>query len=369
MNKDIIILASKEENIKKIKTICELSGYSAYFAYDLNDFFHIIERFIPLAVFIVEEDEEKTAIFLREIKRHFPLLPIIIMMSEKNHVKREKYSSTGVFDVIEFPWTEISFAKTINSVENLNLKIEKEEKKVTKKLNLSLTSVISSVLIFTLVLIIPIMFNKTQNNISSKPKEISIPSSTISGFFVRGNEIYVYDWAVQTFYILDREKKEIIKTKKFFTPYIITLIKDSNHNFFFALTDTGEIKKILKDEKFTEIASIKKPDTKDICYDGMYVWIFEDHYINKSLNNDQLSVMENYILSDELSGAKFISCENETLIYYTGSKLIKTSTLNPLKINSSMTFPYQISAFNINNGNIIYINNQKDISILKEIKF
>ncbi|MCX7871551.1 MAG: hypothetical protein N2485_08335, partial [bacterium] len=77
-------------------------------------------------------------------------------------------------------------------------------------------------------------------------------------------------------------------------------IKDSGSNFFFAITDEKEIKKILKDEKNTLISSVNYNDIKDICFDGMYIWILEKENLTKALNNDTMSIIEKFSLTEEL---------------------------------------------------------------------
>ncbi len=125
MNKDIIIISSQQENTKKMKTIIELCGYKGFFVEDLNEAFNITDKFVPLLIVIVDEEESKTEIFLKEIKRYMPLMPVIIMMSEKNHIRAEKLISFGAYSVIEFPWTEVEFAKKVEMLEIKNIKTER----------------------------------------------------------------------------------------------------------------------------------------------------------------------------------------------------------------------------------------------------
>ncbi|MGC9070897.1 MAG: hypothetical protein ACP5IO_06280 [Elusimicrobiales bacterium] len=368
MNKDIIVISAREENIKKMKTILDLCGYKGYFASDLNDVFSITEKFVPLSIVIVEEEEAKTEIFLKEIKRYMSLIPVIIMMSEKDHIKREKYISIGANIVIEFPWSDVDFAKKIEMLEIKNIEVENRQKESKKRIKNQAIVLSIFLFIFVLALIIPVKFLSKTKEVAKKDF-FSIPSTSISGFIKKDNKLYVYDWVIQSFYVFDYQTKELIETKKFFTPYIITLIKDTTANFFFAITDSGEIKKFLKDNRFTEFSSTLYPYAKDLCYDGMYVWIANDEYLIKALNNDLLTPVERYPLKQELSKIQHIACAKNNIYYYINNTLIKTEEKRPFDKISKISLPYRILFIDLmSDEKIAYIKQDKEKSQLFEIE-
>lgn len=370
MNKDVLVIAKKEENIKRIKTIFELIGYNFFIADDINSAFRVIEKFIPLAIIIVEEDEETTSIYVREIKRYSPLLPIIILMNEKNHQKREKYLNE-VHEVIEYPWTEIMLAETLNILEIKKIKSLKVKDSYEKKISKNLTHIfmISFGVMFISIILLKLTPSKKNENKVITHHEFKIPSKNISGFFERQNYYYVYDWAIQSFYVSDRKDGSLINIKNFFTPYIITSIKEGGSSFFFALTDNNEIKKILKDEKFRELYTLSGyKNIADICYDGMYIWVLNETNIMKILDSEKNEIIERYNLPDEIIGANHLSCDNDKLFYYKEPNIYIASLKNPIKIEKKITTKHRILSLNSVNGKTFFIAHLSGNSYIEELK-
>ncbi len=225
--------------------------------------------------------------------------------------------------------------------------------------------------IFILVMILPLSFtSKTESKQEIKKDFFLIPSNTVSGFITINNKLYIYDWVIQSFYVFDYKSKELLETKKFFTPYIITTIKDTRADFFLAITDSGEIKKFLKDNKFTEISSTLYTKPKDLCYDGMYVWIVNDDELIKAINNDALTPLESHPLEDDFKKVEHIICYKNNLYFYINRSLIKTDETRPFDKISKITLPYTISAIDlISEGKIGYIKQNNRAAQLFEITF
>lgn len=368
MNKDVIVISEKEENIKKLKTIFNLAGYNLYLSNDLNNAFNMIEKFLPLALIIVEEDEIKAEIYIKEIRRYLPLIPVIIMLNTKDHLKRERYLSYGIYDVIEQPWTEITLATILNSIETKNIHNIDTKKKITKKIYKDIFYLsVTLILIIILFSITKILYIQKQENTKTTQLEATVPSVSISGFFEKNGYIYIYDWAIQSFYVINYRTSTLENIKYFFTPYIITSIKDSGTNSFFAITDTKDIKRFIKDDKIIELSSIRYEDVKDICFDGMYIWILENEFITKALNNDTLSIIEKFNLPQQLIKSEHITCNQNTIIYYTDSKAFISEIEKPTIITKSINIHYKMSSVNIINNRIIFITPMKNKSYIKEL--
>lgn len=370
MNKDVIVIAKRDENIKRIKTIFELIGYNIFLADDLNFAFNLVERFTPLAILVAEEDKDTTQIYIKELKRHLPITPIIVLMSEKNNIKKELYLK-DVYEVIDYPWTEIMISQVLNLIEIKSIKnqeLKKETKQKSLKDFLYLTTIIIMI-VLSFVLFLKLTPSKIDNE-KNKTKEIKIPSKNITGFFEKDNNYYFYDWAIQSFYVIEKRGYDIVSIKNFFTPYIITSIKDSGLNSFFALTDNGEIKKFLKNDKFSEVYSINNTDYNsitDICYDGMYIWILKDNYIAKIFDNEKAEIIERYLLPEEISGTNHIECSKDQIFYYKDSKIYIANIKNPVQVDKKLTIDNKIISLNYLDEKLFLIISFSNNSIVKEI--
>lgn len=369
MSKDLIVISEKEENIKRLKTISTLAGYNLFVGNELQDAVKMIERFLPLAIIIVDEDEAKTEVYIKEIKRQLPLIPIIIMLETKDHQKRERYLLSGIYDVIEQPWTEIALSTTLHSLEIKaiqNKEFSNQIKKSSYKNILSLILIIIPILLI-LLLLSKLLYLEKQKEEKKKEKDISVPSVNISGFFQKDGFLYLYDWAIQSFYVIDYQRSTLESTKYFFTPYIITSIKDTGANSFFAITDTNEIKRFSKDEKLTQLSSIRYDNVKDLCFDGMYIWIVEDGFISKALDNDKLTIVERFSLPQNLSKTEHLICTKDKLLYYISPYLFIADAEKPNVVKRDMKFPYKVNALNIINNKILFITPSHNKSYIKEI--
>lgn len=359
-NKDVIIIVQNLEDTKRMETIFQLAGYKPFFCRNINEAADMLEKFVPLALIITESYDPPSDIYAKEIKKIAPLLPVIIAQKNKDSIKREEFRKIAD-DVIEFPWTEIELAKKLSLFESRKVVIE--EKPVKKIKNLT-----PIILIAIVIMIIPFfatLFNKKE---SDKPKEekIIIPTHNISGFFSFSGKTYIYDWLLQSFYIYDVHNLETIKN--FQTSEIATTIKDGGEGFFFFITDNGEIKKRTKSGSYNIISSTRPPQIpKDICFDGMYVWILTENNIIKSMNDDNLSQISKYNLPyDDI---EYIGCDGYEIYYYSKSKIYASTTENPSAIIKTLISPdKKILSFDYKNKKIRYIYQEKSNSIYGEIK-
>lgn len=368
-NKDIIVIAKKDENINRIKTIFKLIGYNLFLADDLNSAFNFIERFPPLAILVTEEEEETTKIYLKELKRHLPVTPLIVLMNKKDYTKREEYLKY-TYDVIEQPWTELNIAQSLNLLEIKKIKEQKIKKETKKEYlkNLFYLFSITILIITSFLILLKIMTSKI-NKEEKKIEEIKIPSKNITGLFEKDSHYYIYDWTIQSFYILEKGKDNIVSIKNFFTPYIITSIKDSQLNFFFAITDNNEIKKILKDDKFREVYSLKSHDNiLDVCYDGMYIWALQEDYLIKIFDNEKGEIIERHMLPQELLETKHLACNNDEIFYYKEQKIYIANIKNPIKINKRLITDNKVISLNYLNKKLILIMDSSNNSSIKELQ-
>ncbi|HOL63084.1 MAG: hypothetical protein ACP5SD_09920 [Elusimicrobiales bacterium] len=359
-NKDVIIITQNLEDTKRMETIFQLAGYKPFFCRNINEASDMLEKFVPLALIITESSDPPAEIYAKEIKKIAPLLPVIIAQKNKDFVKREEFRKIAD-EVIEFPWTEVELAKKLSLFESRKVVIEEKPAKKIK----NLTPII---LITTLIMIIPFsatLFNKKE---SDKPKDerIIVPTVNISGFFSHSGKTYIYDWLLQSFYIYDKDKLETIKN--FPTSEIATIVKDGGEGFFFFITDNWEVKKRTKSGSYNIISSTKPAQApKDICFDGMYVWMLTENNIIKSMNDDNLSQISRYNLPyDDI---EYIGCDGYEIYYYSKSKIYASTTENPSVITKKLISPdKKILSFDYKGKKIRYIYQENSNSIYGEIK-
>lgn len=358
INRDIIIISKNLENHKRIETLFSLIGYKPYFVEDINKLFGLMEKFIPFAIVIVEEKDIPLETYAREIKRFAPLIYIIALQKESSILTREKLLEN--FDyVIPSPWTDIELIKALKINENSKkIGINEKEKKIDKK-------IISITVLFIVALSVNITFFIPQKNEeANKQEKISIPKQTISGFYTKDDKLYIYDWILQSFYVYNKNNLQTIEN--FITPFVISNIKDGNDDFFFIINDENEIEKRIKNEKFNLISKIKYDEKiVDICFDKMYVWILTENSLIKSINNDTLTQLEKYDISN--IKPKYLGCDKYEILYYTTSKIYKATTEKPTQIQIYKTSPnVKVIAFDYKNSKIRYIYTQNNKSYFIE---
>jgi len=355
----ILVLVQKEEEIKKFETIFALTDFSYSFVKSLNQAIEKMNKYRPSAIIISENIWPPPEIYINEIKRYFPDIPLIVALKAKDIVKKEKYISQNIY-VIDFPWTEVELINTIRSIYE-----KKEEIIILKEKKLYMKYILLFILFFFLSSGIGIYLVKTDKKNIKIDKNITIPSKNISGFFYKENNLYVYDWVIQSFYVFNEKKEMIIKS--FITKDIISNLKDSGNGFFFAITDENEIKKINKKD-FTRISSKKFDEKiKDLCFDGAYVWILTSNHLIKSFNNDEMTEINRYMLSKPLY-ADYIGCDSDDkIILYTPSKILVTSSENPKEIIKTITPPeFKVISFDYRKNKLRYIFESHNKSIYSE---
>jgi hypothetical protein len=361
--KFIIVIVQKEEEKKRFETIFSLTDFSYSFVKSLNEAFNKINEYKPFALIISENIWPPVDIYISEIKRYFNDIPIIVALKAKDIVKKEKYLSEGLY-VMDFPHTEIDLINIIRTIDE-----KKEEKVIEKEKKLYTKYFLPILILFFLLTGLGIYITgKTQKEKNkTDTSKIVIPSRNISGFFYNENKLYIYDWFIQSFYIFD-EKKDL-SIKSFITKDILKLIKDSSESYFFAVNDENEIEKINK--KDLKILSTKKTEEKikDLCFDGAYIWILTDSYLIKSLNNDEITEINRYILSEQLKQAEYIGCDkDDKIVLYTPSKIIITSSQNPNEILKTIIPPeFKVLSFDYRENKLKYILELHEKSIYTEL--
>jgi len=360
-NKDIIVITSKLEDIKRFETISKLSGYKVYFAENLKRACDMLEKFIPLAIIITPDSDIPPEAAAKEIKRFAPLLPLILAL--KSNKMPDEYREL-FDDFMEFPWTEIELAKKLFSFENKKIIQDKSlnNKKIIKMIPLILLSLA--------IIIIPFIIITEGNKNNKSPENnylpVKIPTSNISGFFSNANKLYIYDWLLESFYIYSKDNLEYISRANIYE--IGTLIKDSGDKFFFVLTDSLKLEKRNKDSSYNIISSTKiaKP-LKDICFDGMYVWRVEEDKIIKSINDDNLTEISKYNIPYQ--DIEYIGCDGYDIYYYTRSKIYHSTTDNPSVTDRYIISPdKKIISFDYKDNRIRYIYQENKNSYYNEIK-
>ncbi len=363
MNNDIIVITKKIEEIKRFETIAKLLKLKIFFAENLNQLCNMLEKFIPLVVIIVEDEDPPSELYFKEIKRIAPLLCVIIAMKEKNSEKKKKYEK--VFDgVLNYPWTEVELKNIINSILSIKLHPLKTEKNKIK-INYILIPLITFIAIIFLTILLP--SNKKQPLDKNNIKKIQIPSKNISGFFETGKRKYIYDWVIQAFYIYN-ENNELETIKNLPTKEIITILKDGETGNFFTVSDEGEVIKRNKDESFSIVSRVKYLlKIEDLCYDGMYVWILTKGNLIKTLNNSELTTISTYSLPEE--NVKYLGCSSDEIYLYSPSKIYNTSTYEPNLIKTTLQSPSKkVIHFDYKNGKIIYIYEEDKKAYLEYIE-
>ncbi|MEF3279394.1 MAG: response regulator [Elusimicrobiota bacterium] len=364
INKNVIIITPKYEERRRFETIFKLLGYVPYFADNLNQSLNMLEQFAPLTILIAEREGTETETYIRELKRNFPLLPIIIAPSSTNRHKKEIFLGCGADFVLGVPWVEAEIAGILKSIENKKMTIT--EKNEIKRDKTAIKIIIAFILLSLLLFMLSIPQKKEEKTYKEIDK-IVIPTKNISGFLNINGKIYIYDWLLQSFYIFNKENR-IESVRNFPTKEIATIVKDANNGFFFFITDSMEIEKRSKDDSFKLISKVKYENMPlDICFDGINVWILTKKELIKAINNDTLSQEATY--SIPLDDIKYIGCSDYDIYYYSNSKIYHANTRSPNSIDNRITLPHKnIIAFDYKENKISYIYQQDKNSYYEEIK-
>jgi len=368
--RDIIVIASKEKDRLILGEVFERIGANTFFAIDLKEAFRLIEKAIPRAIFIVEEDEPPVEVKIREIKRIAPLLPVSILLKQRDSTKAIEYMKMGAFDCAQPPWTETEllplFRKSL-SLTGTEIKFEKPKR------NISIILILSILLIFLGIYGIyhygKQVERKKYVEILNK-NSIILPEKNISGIFFDESNIYIASWLTQNIYKYKKEGLELISVKKL-TGKIPTIVTDQITNFLI-INDDGEIEKRLKNENYTLISK-NKINTKisDICFDGMYLWSIDKtkNTLQKRVNNESLDILSEFPINN---GFDNIACNNKYLIYYNRLKksCIKASIEDPQKIYDEF-YCGEIINIAINENKLwqIYIENNNAILKNKPLEY
>lgn len=365
INRDIIILVQNEYDRERLSRLFEYMGYTPLFVSNLNELFKILEKIIPLTVFILESTDPAPEIIIREIKRITPLLPVNIIMKEKNHIKKEKYTELGVFDTIETPWTSENILEIIKKIENYKFESNIKNETITK--NIILIGILAISLISMVIFFISHIKQKDKDLNRNQPLTMTLPSKNISGYFKKQNKLYIYDWLIQSFYTYNTTTDKLENVRLFKTSKIGIIVKDMK-DFFAFVNDEYEIEKRLKDENFTLISKIKFGDRiDDLCYDNMYIWMLSENNLYKMINNDRLTTTEVYTL-DKNKNIKYIACSKYKLYFYTPSQILYSHQEKPDELKFYSESPSRniiYFDYEYDNENFIYISTKGNKSELK----
>lgn len=365
--RDIIVIASKEKDRLILAQIFERIGANPFFAIDLNEAFKLLEKNIPRAIFIVEDNNPPTEIKIRELKRVAPLLPICILLRQRDASKAVEYMKIGAFDCAQSPWTEeeiLPLFKKSLLLTGTEIKFEKPKKQIY--------ILILLFLVFFSFLFYGIFYygKKTEKTKYEKllvKDSVVLPEKNISGMFFDEKNVYIVSWLTQNVYQYDKNELRLISVKRL-SGKIPTLVSDIISGFI-VLNDENELEKRMKDEKFTILGKIKlNQRITDICFDRMYLWTLNKEKIQKRVLNESLDILSEFNLNNKVEN---IACSNKNIYYYNFSqKLIsKASIDDPQKI---------FSEFHISNGKLItmswnenklwYVVEENGNTILKYLK-
>lgn len=361
-----IIAISHENEIATLRTFFKLAGADPVFARDLNDAFELIERTQPVAIFVTENSDPSAEICLRELKRHTPSLPVCIMLKKRDSEAERKYLRLGAFSCIQYPWAPEDAASVFSLARASILK--KIEFKPRKKRIWPVVAAASIVFILAVSLSYFYGIKKEREKTLKAiyPTSVKIPDHNISGILFDSENVYLYDWLLQTVFKYSQKDLSPARAKKI--PYIIYRYAADFITQFVFLSDDGYLIRRAKDEELT-ILEKSGPFSgfSQFCFDGIYVWSLDekDNIIRKRVNNAQLNELQSFPLN---SRPMAISCSTTNIYYAYNEYYEKASLSDPQRIIASIKMSGEgtLQAFAWNSGNIWTVRKNKDGSYLSK---
>lgn len=329
MNREIIVLCAQSE-ISKLKTLFVLAGAWAVYPRDLNEAFELLERTEPSAFFISQKSEPSAQICLRELKRHTPSLPICVLLDKRDDETERLYLRMGAFSCIKPPWTPEEAAEVFKLSRQPMLKNFVFREKNKSKLPI----IFLVVFLFILFSFISYKYGTVVSAKQLTKKEdffsIKLPGSNCSGIFFSDDKVNIYDWLLQTVFSYSLKNKLPQQAVKI-NDEIYTYASDFITQVAF-LSDDGYLHRRAKDNHFT-ILDKSGPfrDFSQFCFDGVYVWTFneKDSSLSKRMNNSSLEKLKDFKLS---KSPVLFTCDRKNLYYlYHGSYEV-ASLSDPEKI-------------------------------------
>ncbi len=361
-----IIAISNENEIATLRTFFRLAGADPVFARDLNDAFELIERTQPVAVFVTENSDPSAEICLRELKRHTPSLPVCIMLKKRDSESERKYLRLGAFSCIQYPWAPEEAASVFSLTRTAILK--KIEFKPRKKKIWPIITATSVLFILTVFFSYFYGIKKERENTLKAiyPDSVKIADDNISGILFDSENVYLYNWLLQTIFKYSQKDLSSAKVKKI--PYDIYRYASDFITQFVFLSDDGYLVRRAKDEQFT-ILEKSGPFSgfSQFCFDGIYVWTLDEkeNILKKRINNAELNELQSFQLN---SRPIAISCSTKNIYYAYNDYYEKASVSDPQRIIVSIKMSGEgiLQAFAWNSGNIWTVRKNKDGSYLSK---
>ena len=333
--KDRLILESVFRNL----------GADAVFSRDLNDALSIFEKARPRAVFIVDGGDPPAEIQLRELLRAAPLIPIVVLLKNRDSSRAIAYMKLGAFDCAQSPWTEEELRPVYKKALNISgtaLRLDTEE---FRKRNAALTA---AMLAMTLIFgfISGCLYGFSRYKVKAAPPSMTeLPYSHPSGLAFDKDGVLVSDWYTQAIYRHNTADFKISGIAAF--PDTVPVGLADGPGSVWLSAAGGGIERRLKNGKFTVAAraGLGSSPPAGACYDGLYFWTAdsETKRISRRMANDELTETASFAypgpaLAALACDSRFLWAADEKL-----RALVKLSPHDPETVISKTELPQYAS--------------------------
>ncbi|PIS46549.1 MAG: hypothetical protein COT17_08070 [Elusimicrobia bacterium CG08_land_8_20_14_0_20_51_18] len=331
--RDLIIISSEEKDRLLLRNILSGIGAVPLFALDLNEALNLLGKTSPRAVFIAESKDPPSEILLREIRRAAPLLPLVVLLRNRDASKAVELMKLGAFDCAQPPWTEeelLPLFKKSLSLAGAEIRFREPVK------NLFLKSAVLSLALLAAawgLFYLGRSSEKGKYEALLKTEKVLLPDKNISGIFFDGGSVYLTDWLLQSVYRYSKKDLKLLSVKKL--PGEIPVAAADQPANFIVMNDDNIAERRLKDEKYTLLSRTRPvKGVSELCFDGMYLWTFDkkEYRLQKRMNNDALDLLAEFPLPSK--NVRNLACGNKFLLYYDSRlrSLLKASPEDPQKI-------------------------------------
>lgn len=290
------LVCADEDDRRRLSLIAGESGHLIHGAARLQDAVELLRERRPRLMLVVDSPGQDASVFLREIQRAAPLLPVVVALKDRDATRAVTLMRTGAAEVVPPPWTRDSLHACLSKslrFQGTSIALTRRPRSRNGPLYLA-----AALLFFGSAFGYKARLRAervAREAVLAQRQHWDLPYRHPSSMAFEGGKLWIADWYTQSVYVHDPRTIAVEKVVHF--PDQMPLALAMGGDSAWTSDASGTVTRRMKDDRLTPISRAKAPRTFGLAFDGLYLWTVDvdgKDWIRKRLPDAGLTVMGSY---------------------------------------------------------------------------